>query len=123
MLTPFSVRYARDTTTDHAVDGRNVVLCSPVLEYMQRGFSFRSSGVTLIAHNQGLIHDADIVLNADRLSFRVVLHEFMHMLGLDHSSAPHSIVCHSQTPGHCHPHDRLDADDLVGLASLYGAPA
>ena len=122
-LTRFSIRYKQDAEIDHAVDGRHAVLCSPVLEYMQRGFRFQSAGVTLIARSQGLITDADIILNADRISFDVALHEFTHMLGLNHSAAPHSIVCYSETPGHCHSRGRLDADDLVGLASLYDVPA
>lgn len=123
LLTDFSIRHAGDTGRRDAIDGHNVVGCDRVLNYMQRGYGFRSAGVTLISRTNGLISDADIILNADRLSFKVVLHEFAHMLGLGHSAAPPSIVCHSEIIGHCRSRDRLDADDLVGLASLYGVPA
>lgn len=122
-LTDFKVRYRQDTENRHAVDGRYVVQCSRVLDYMAMGYSFQSGGVTLIARSNELITDADIILNADRMTFDIVLHEFTHMLGLDHSNEVRSIVCYRETPGECRSRGRLDADDLVGLASLYDVPA
>lgn len=122
-LTGFRIRYSQDTEDVQAVDGRYVLRCSSVLDYMGMGYSFQTAAVTLLSRGHGLITDADVIFNADRLSFDIVLHEFTHVLGLDHSSAPHSIVCHSATPGYCRSKGRLDADDLVGLASLYDVPA
>lgn len=121
--TAFRVRYGGETHATEAVDGRYVVQCRPVLDYMEMGYGFQTAGVTLVSRSHDLITDADVIFNADRLTFGIALHEFTHMLGLDHSSVRGSIVCQSETPEHCASKDRLDADDLVGLASLYDVPA
>ena len=123
LLADFDLVYGGETGSGEGVDRRYVVQCSPILDYMDRGYSFQSGGVTLIARAHGLITDADIIFNADRMTFDIVLHEFTHLMGLDHSSVASSIVCHSERPGHCRSRSRLDADDLAGLAALYDVPA
>lgn len=52
--------------------------------------------------------------------FQVALHEFGHALGLDHSpDDPHAIMYPSLGPANAN----LDASDIAGIQTLYGAPA
>jgi hypothetical protein len=122
-LTPFALEFRGHSERPPGVDGDNVVSCRRVLDYMAMGYSFQSAGVTKVSKAWGVISDADIIFNADRLSFDIALHELTHLMGLAHSEASDSIVCYSEVPGHCRPASRLAADDLVGLAHLYDVPA
>ena len=51
--------------------------------------------------------------------YEVVLHEFGHALGLDHSSDPNATMYPIVGPSNTN----LDASDIAGIQALYGAPA
>jgi len=51
--------------------------------------------------------------------YEVTLHEFGHALGLDHSTDPNATMYPVVGPANAN----LDASDIAGIQSLYGAPA
>lgn len=51
--------------------------------------------------------------------YEVALHEFGHALGLDHSTDPNATMYASLGPAN----SNLDASDIQGIQTLYGAPA
>ena len=51
--------------------------------------------------------------------YEVMLHEFGHALGLDHSTDPNATMYPTLGPNNAN----LDAADIAGIQALYGAPA
>ena len=57
--------------------------------------------------------------NTSTTLFEVMLHEFGHALGLDHSTDQFAIMHPTVGPANAN----LDASDIAGIQALYGAPA
>ena len=104
------------------------------------GDSFGSNvlAVTLVSHSGGQMLECDVIFNSryhfdsyrgslstDLLDLhRIAIHEFGHILGLDHPDEAHprqtvAAIMNSRTSDT----DHLEADDIAGIRALYGTPA
>ncbi len=102
------------------------------------GESFGSSvlAVTLVTHSGGQMLECDVIFNS-RYHFdsyrgslltdpfdlhRIAIHEFGHVLGLDHPDDAHqqvTAIMNSRTSDI----DQLQSDDIAGIQAIYGKPA
>ena len=103
------------------------------------GDSFGSNvlAITLISYSGGRMLECDVIFNS-RYHFdsyrgslstnlfdlhRIAIHEFGHVLGLDHPDEAHprqnvAAIMNSRTSDT----DHLQADDIAGIRALYGTP-
>lgn len=97
-------------------------------------FDSDTLAVTLLKYSGGVMHEADVLFNnginwtssgtvvPGRDFHRVALHEFGHVIGLDHPDQNHqnvSSIMNANVSGIT----TLTADDAAGAHALYGAPA
>ncbi|MDQ6861072.1 MAG: matrixin family metalloprotease [Verrucomicrobiota bacterium] len=97
----------------------------------------RTLAITQVRASGGRIIEADMAFNSSKVwdsyfgtldaqpnedIHRVALHELGHVLGLDHPDTARQIV-NAIMNSHVNDADRLQADDVNGARSLYGAPA
>jgi matrixin len=102
------------------------------------GDSFGSNvlAVTLVSHSGGQMIECDVIVNS-KYNFdsyrgslstdpfdlhRIAIHEFGHVLGLDHPDEAHQhvdAIMNSRTSDT----DHLELDDVAGIQALYGRPA
>ena len=96
-------------------------------------FDLNTLAITLVSSSGSQMQECDVIFNT-RNHFdsyrgdlipgamdlhRVALHEFGHVLGLDHPTQPHVDAVMSAYVGDI---DSIQADDLAGIQTLYGKP-
>jgi hypothetical protein len=103
------------------------------------GDSFGSNvlAITLVSHSGAQMVECDVIFNS-RYRFdsyrgpltpgtpdfhRVAIHEFGHVLGLDHPDARPGQNVAAIMNSHTSDTDHLELDDVAGIQALYGKPA
>ncbi len=95
--------------TDYSYQGSTTKAFVPGIKLRLEDPSLRPVGTAQNATYQG----------TSTTLYEVMLHEFGHALGLDHSTDPNATMYPIVGP----PNANLDASDIAGIQTLYGAPA
>lgn len=110
------LRYAGETSSEKLLDGLSVFYCMTLLDFVtELGLPYTVRGATYYWHWDGVIVEADFVLNSSYSNTDcTTLHEIGHVIGLGHSTVKGSAM--ESGAFRCN----LHYDDILGVSALYG---